>query len=262
MPLARTLLLTFALLPVLCSGCGEPKPVAGKFCKGDSPPTCDGSDRMLTCVDTQWLALPCRGARGCFGSPAQCDASLARPGDACIAPAHGETETCSQDRSEVLVCEERAFAPARPCRGPKKCESEWPGKMSCDETVGAVGEPCSKVESRMMACSTDSKAVLECESVPTGKRVRGRTDGILTLQHECPTVAGCKQSASWAYCDFTGATVDSPCGKGNENRTFCSPDRKAVLKCDPSTLKLRKELDCPKGTCKVDDADGRTHGGC
>src|SRR5262245_48290422 len=120
-------------LLLVAVGCGEPKPVAGKLCKRDAQPACDGTSKMLACVDAHWFELPCRGEKGCFGAPAQCDATVARPGDACIPSAHVDTEACSEDRSEVVVCEDRAFVPARPCRGPKRCAPEWPAKVECDE---------------------------------------------------------------------------------------------------------------------------------
>ena len=251
-----------AFLFIAVAGCGEPKPVIGKLCKRDAQPVCDGTSKKLACIDAHWFEVPCRGEKGCFGAPAQCDATVAKPGDACIAAASGDTEACSEDRGEVLVCEDRAFAPARPCRGPKRCAPEWPSKIECDETVGTRDEPCSRQESRPLSCSADGKAVLECDWAPTGTRRRGRTDGVLRLQTECPTPAGCKQGKDWAYCDFTGATVGTPCGKGNQNRVFCSPDKKAVLKCEPETLTLREVSKCPAGDCKVTGADGRTDGGC
>lgn len=248
-----------AALCLAVSGCEE-APVAGKLCKGGEPDLCDGRDKMWSCVTSHWLSVPCRGAQGCTGTPAQCDTSLGRAGEVCLE--QRQDEVCSEDGREVLACEDGALVPARPCHGPKKCAATPGSRPECDGTIGVLAEPCKLEEARSFACSVDGKAVLECDSPPTGARLHGTSNRVYDLSRECPTPAGCKQGGNWAYCDFTGAAVGTPCGKGNENRLFCSPNRDAVLRCNATTLRLETDRPCKKEPCKPDGADGATNGGC
>lgn len=255
--------LRMTILATLClaaAACEATTPVAGKLCKGDLPEPCNGSGEKWACVAARWQTIPCRGPQGCGVALGQCDTSVGRVGDACLANVH--QEACSEDGAEVLACEGGKLVPARACHGPKRCAAKPGNRPECDGTVGVLGEPCKLLEARSAACSVDHKAVLECASPPTGMRFHGTSDRVYTAIRDCPTPAGCKQGGNWAYCDFTGATVGTPCGKGNEDRLFCSPDRKAVLRCNATTLVLEMERACKKDLCQVDDADGRTNGGC
>ena len=78
--------IVLALLPA----CEEKKPQAGKVCpvQDHGKWTCSDRENALYCDGGKYVAIPCRGAKGCTGKPteASCDASLGRVGDVCIPP--------------------------------------------------------------------------------------------------------------------------------------------------------------------------------
>jgi hypothetical protein len=77
----------------------------------------------------------------------------------------------------------------------------------------------------------------------------------LALKNACPTTKGCEiahlvnSDIQAAVCDYRGSALGAPCG--DPNRTICSPDNKALLRCDATSLKFTVEYQCAKDSpCK------------
>jgi hypothetical protein len=240
------------------AGCGDQRRAAGGKCglaEEGQLVACDGAAALL-CRNLRLHAVPCRGARGCSGAGSpHCDESLALEGDACTTPDAAET-ACAADHTKTLVCRDGRFVAGRLCRGPKGCV-EGGGEPSCDQTLGQAGEVCSE-HGAVLSCSSDRKALLECKddptAVPSGLHAVWRgPKGRFAVKSECPTTKGCHvghltgSDIPVAVCDYRGIEAGARCGRGDENRTICSPDGAAILKCDPTSLAFGVELTCPKG---------------
>jgi hypothetical protein len=138
---------------------------------------CAGQDAMVSCRARRYERVSCRGPRGCemVGAQANCDQSVAEPGDAC-----GPTSTkaaCSADKTRVLACRNGAMAELYQCRGPLGCVSAS-GKLSCDQTVARVGDACDRQLHGHLACAEDEKALTICQNerfVPSERCKPGTT---------------------------------------------------------------------------------------
>lgn len=237
-------------LIVLVPAC-KTTPKAGERCGAEDTPTCGSPDSLLVCKDFKWRPVPCRGPEGCSGTSGRCDMTTAKVGEPCLAEAYASPEqACSEDKKEALTCDNGVFAAARPCGGPKGC-TIVSGTPVCDPMISEVGAPCRRAGDGIGACSGDRKAVLECVDLPAGTRARGHVNGTFALARACPTKNGCKIGAlepertiPIAVCDFAEADVDTPCGKGHENIAICSPDKRSIIKCDPTSLTFKTEMKC------------------
>src|SRR5688572_22266538 len=103
---STTFVLALMGIAGLCSGCEEKKREAGKVCplQDNAKWTCADAASALYCQAGKYVAIPCRGAKGCTGKPADavCDTSVGRVGDACIASGEsgysGGPATCTEDK--------------------------------------------------------------------------------------------------------------------------------------------------------------------
>lgn len=212
----------------------------------------------LVCREGRWLAVPCRGPGGCKES-GRCDQDLAQEGDPCLetSASASEDHACSTDRKTTLTCREGRFVAGRPCRGPKGCSS---ATVKCDQTVAESGDACDKGSASFGACSVDGRSLLKCEDAKPDPP--GQARGRFTLSRECPTRGGCKMGRLAMFpdtqaptCDFAGAEVGAPCGKGNEHLEVCSADGKTVLSCEPTALTFVTRRECPTGAkCKTTES--------
>jgi hypothetical protein len=221
-------------------GCDEPPKAGGKCLMGQERQlvACEGSGAALLCTNIRLSAVPCRGPLGCQGeSSPSCDQTIGQEGDPCTTSDTQES-ACTADLKKTLLCREGRFAVSRVCRGPKGCS---PGMTpECDQSIGEVGDLCSRPGAELMGCSTDRKALLAC---------RG---GKLVVQGECTAPKGCQMGlppeveAQFAVCDYRGSAAGDACGRGFENTYICSPDRTALLKCDGTSHKF-EAIPCEKG---------------
>jgi hypothetical protein len=124
---------------------------------------CSDDHAMLACHGRKFEKVPCRGPRGCemVGAQANCDQSVAEAGDACR-PLTAKA-ACSQDKTSVLSCKDGRMSELYRCRGANGCVSGG-GKLSCDQTIAALGDTCDKGLSGHVACSVDNKALIKCEA--------------------------------------------------------------------------------------------------
>lgn len=123
---------------------------------------CSAATSMLACRGGKYQAVPCHGPKGCgmVGDQANCDQSVAEPGDACKKEG---AKACSLDKKQVLACQNSAMAPLYFCRGEAGCSAEL-GKLSCDQTVAKLGDRCDKGLTGHIACSEDKKALIVCQN--------------------------------------------------------------------------------------------------
>lgn len=124
-----------------------------------------GTDKKseLKCKDGTWqLVAKCAGPKGCEaqGMFVKCDQSVANEGDPCEPGTSGESFACTADKKAELKCDGGKWKLFSKCQGPKACEVQGLF-VKCDNTVAAVGDPCSKDGDP--ACSLDGKSIVECK---------------------------------------------------------------------------------------------------
>jgi hypothetical protein len=136
----------------------QPGDVCAKSDEGVA--VCAGSDAMLACHGQKFEKVPCRGARGCesVAGQANCDQSVAEPGEACKAP---NAKACSLDKRRVLSCIDGSLREQYECRGEAGCSAQG-GKLTCDQTIAKLGDACDKGLDGHVACSEDRKALIIC----------------------------------------------------------------------------------------------------
>jgi hypothetical protein len=147
--------------------CDDTKAVSGDPCPRGTPldyACTPDRAQALVCRDGRFgLWRQCRGSEGCQvveGRNVRCDTSLGEPSDPC---AQKGTYACSADRQSMLVCDGTTLTPASSCRGPDGCRIQRDGnRVDCDDSVAMEGDFCE--EARRIACSTDRKAELVCQS--------------------------------------------------------------------------------------------------
>ncbi len=133
---------------------------SGSTCISEGEASCDGSDRMLVCVDGTWSAVACAGPKGCAatGRFIDCDDSLARAGDPCGADG-AESAACSTDGKTLMRCDGKTWTAHRPCRGPKSCASPSQRYVDCDDSLAQLGDDC---DDGQRSCSLDGTQLLVC----------------------------------------------------------------------------------------------------
>ncbi|HVY29226.1 MAG TPA: hypothetical protein VHB79_21855 [Polyangiaceae bacterium] len=136
----------------------------GDPCSGgnEGVAVCQGEQAMLSCHGRKYESVPCHGPKGCqmLGDQANCDQSVAEPGDACK---KDNAKACSVDGSQVLSCKDGRMTALYLCRGDLHCSSAG-GKLACDQTIAMAGDVCDKTLAGSTACSIDKKALLTCQS--------------------------------------------------------------------------------------------------
>lgn len=132
----------------------------GDTCEGDGGFACseDGKEQLRCDKGVIASGYPCLGKAGCrvVGDDARCDMSIAAAGDAC-----GDEvgSACSPDSLGYLECHGGKWTEKSRCGGAGKCAISDEGNVTCDGTVGAVGDACLEGSP---ACSRDGKRALEC----------------------------------------------------------------------------------------------------
>lgn len=166
-----------------CSGegavaeCDQSVARASETCHLESAVTCTEDKRAsLSCKQNTWQASEaCGGPQGCTrgASGALCDSSIAKENDKCT---HPGSQACSQDKRTRMTCTGGRFVLAEHCRGPQGCNAAG-RRVSCDNSLAALGEPCDTPES--VACSTDFRSILVCR------------DGKYALDTKCKMTTSC-----------------------------------------------------------------------
>lgn len=140
--------------------CAHDKAEAGEACEDEDEATCSGDKKqMLKCQGHTWkVQMECSGVHGCVNNAKEvnCTGGIDKEGAACD---EDGTYSCTPDQSKMLVCKGKKMVVAAMCKGQNKCRLS--GKaVNCDYSLGDVGDPC---EDKMIACSMDKKAFLECK---------------------------------------------------------------------------------------------------
>ncbi len=219
------------ILLVCALGCSKK---AGDSCKGDKL-VCADKKTALSCHDGKYVAVACKGAKGCKKKKGEirCDVSANEDGDECTANLSNKGD-CSPDGKSWVVCHKGKFR-VLPCRGPKACKSR-----TCDTTMGNEGDQCRRNDS--YACSPDKKRQVVCK-VPEGADV-----GKVELARTCRGPKACTIDGDNINCDLSVAKVGDKC-KGTG--AACSEDHKAMLKC--ADAKMAVDVPCRgENGCRVD----------
>ncbi len=199
-----------AAVTVLAAGC---KPKEGKSCRQEGTESCVDPKNALVCHGAVWEPMLCRGASGCrkVGSEAECDQSVAEPGDVCNL---ADDVVCGSDKKSMLECKQNHWTRASNCLGQNGCVLV--GKtVKCDNTIAELGDACTHPED--YACSPDKKVELVCKG------------GKYTVSATCRGPKGCSLVAKQISCDDTRAVLNDACGK---DQTYtCDMEGKSILVC-------------------------------
>jgi hypothetical protein len=169
--------------------CDESLAQDGEACgsrEGDHYSCSTDKKGELKCDGGKWkLVAKCSGPKGCEaqGLMVKCDQSVATEGDPCEAGTSGENFACTTDKKSELKCDGGKWKLVAGCKGPKGCEVQGLF-VKCDNTMAAVGDPCSKDGDP--ACSVDGKSIVEC---------RG---GKFAVAQACPSA--CKVDGVFVKC--------------------------------------------------------------
>jgi hypothetical protein len=215
-------------IALLALGCRS-KPAAGDKCTKEGRYVCADLQSALYCKSGVFVAVPCKGAKGCSGDKnPRCDYELAAEGDACMS-ASSENYACSVDNKSGLVCKDGKFVLWRACKGPQGCVVRA-DRIECDNTYADPGDPCGTAGS--FACSVDKKLALVCK------------EGKYFVDSACRGPEACRvgTQARKLECDDSVANEGDPCD--TEREVTCSEDHKSELVC--TNLKWTKKLDCTR----------------
>lgn len=197
-----------ALLPA-CSKAKE-----GEECKQEGRHVCTGKDSSLVCVDSKWVALPCRGAAGCSGSgeAVECANNGYLAGEPCSIAE--DDHECSVDKKAQLKCDGKKWKLVDKCLGPKGCTTTA-SEVHCDVSLTELGAECSSDDAH--SCSVDGKSLHQCKS------------GHIVFDSPCRGEGGCKPNGGPMRCDNTIAAPGDSCE--SDEAAACSPDMKQLLFC-------------------------------
>lgn len=218
------------LVSIAAAGCKE-KPIAGASCIANyelGTGECQDPSTFLVCdTKTTFIAVPCKGKKGCYGTgpgkvAEKCDVSGNADGDPC-ALADWNHKQCAEDGKSLVVC---AGPPPKfrvlPCLGPNGCRGTGVA-TECDQSAARAGDACNAAATQVLTtCSEDKKTMLRCGSSQDDKQtwVAART---------CRGPNGCTSAGKAASCDSSIAQPGDPCDK--PNMAACSADGKAKLVC-------------------------------
>ncbi len=123
---------------------------------------CADPTTLVSCRGGQYVRSPCRGKGGCVeeAGHTQCDASVAKPGDACAAAGKN---ACSVSGKEVLACADGKLDKSYDCRGERGCSVEA-GKIDCDTSVARLGDACDPRSDGSFACTESGTAIVRCSA--------------------------------------------------------------------------------------------------
>jgi hypothetical protein len=236
-----TAALALAALVVLSADC---KPKVGGKCSGAAA-ACIDKASALFCVDDAYATITCRGEKGCAqnGAVVDCDESVASEQDACNAP---DTIACSSDHKEALRCTNKRFVIDETCKGPTGCKIDATQKISCDNDVADVNDPCHFIGD--YACTTDRSLVMKC--------VANKMTPLNTCRgpKQCRIVSVAKQDRVEFLCDDSIAQDGDACDTNGEEA--CSMDRKGMLVCKGN--KFGSQKPCAGGCVYEEKTDHYT----
>jgi len=209
-------LAALAALLALPAGC---RPKAGGSCTGVVA-TCTGKNSALFCIDDRYAAISCQGDKGCAqnGAVVDCDESVANEQAPCNAP---DSIACTPDHKEALRCTNKRFVLDETCKGPTGCKVDSTQKISCDNDIADVNDPCHFIGD--YACTTDRSLVLKCEGnkmVPLNT-CRG--------PKQCHILSVANKDKVEFLCDDSVAQDGDACDTNGEDA--CTIDKKGMLVC-------------------------------
>jgi hypothetical protein len=214
-PLTAGLVL-LALSIALAGGC---KPKVGGSCSGAAA-ICEDKQTALFCVDDKYSELACRGEKGCVqdGAVVECDESIAEEKEACNSP---DSIACTPDKKEALRCTNRAFVVDETCKGPTGCKLDADRKVTCDNDIADVGDPCHFLGD--YACTADKSLVMRCDA--------NKMTPLNTCRgpRQCRIVQLPKQDKVQFLCDDSIAQEGDACDTNGEEA--CSIDKKSMYVC-------------------------------
>lgn len=235
MRLRHVLVAAFAsVVAVLAGGCSKK---AGSSCKGNES-MCLDKKTALSCRQGAFVEVACAGPLGCskYQDHANCDTSIAKPGQACM----GEEDeyACTGNGKRALVCSKSgSFGLYLECRGKNGC-SMLGRTPSCDVSVAEKGDPCKTTGA--LACSTDQKQMMICR------------DGKFAVHRYCRGQNGCANPGETPTCDESLSLQGDPCGVPGQ--VVCSEDGKSELVCQGGVYAMSRP--CRTG-CTVTSKPGR-----
>ncbi len=161
----------------------------GDVCSTDDEgaAVCLGAKQMLACHGGAYQKVACRGPGGCRTEEgrALCDTSVAEPGDGCKDKGN---KACTPDGKRLLACTDGKMVELYPCRGDDGCQANPGGKLDCDLSVAAVGDPCDKRVEGQVACSEDRHGIVKC------------TGGKFQADERCKTGQTCSTEGGSIAC--------------------------------------------------------------
>lgn len=201
--------------------------VAGAACvrnPKDSERCTDGSS-ALACQNGTWVALACRGARGCrvMGEADICDQSRAELESTCNLA--GDF-ACARDGKAMLVCTNDRWTIAQACAGERACGVEGT-KITCDNSTAKAEDACREDDD--YACTPDGSTALVC------RRGRFSLASFCRGPKACKVV-GTKEVGFKVECDDSLAQLNDVCGKADHYA--CSQDGRAILRCIGATFAI------------------------
>lgn len=216
--MTRARLVAACLVALFALGAACKAKVGGK-CSGAAA-ACIDKTSALFCLDDTYTAVTCRGEKGCAqnGSVVDCDESLASEQDPCNAP---DAIACSLDHKEALRCANKRFILDETCKGPTGCKVDASQKISCDNDIADVNDPCHFIGD--YACTTDRSLVLRCDAnkMTPLNSCRG--------PRQCRIVTVPKQEKVEFFCDDSVAQDGDVCDTNGEEA--CSMDKKGIFVC-------------------------------
>jgi pimeloyl-ACP methyl ester carboxylesterase len=210
--------------------CDSSVAALGGHCVGGSTCSVD-HDALLECESGEWKRKDdCLGPEACRieGQSVRCDRSRGRLAAVCSSPG---AVSCSVDGKARLRCADGQFALDRKCHGPLGCRTIASGMLSCDQSLGEMGDPCDPDD---FVCNSDKKSLLRCDA------------GRLVQDRKCRGDLGCWMSSDQIHCDQTHAQVGDRC---NDGQPACSRDRASLLSCKRKRFEV--EVSCWPERCGV-----------
>ncbi len=229
------------VVSVLVPAC---KPKAGGACSGTAA-VCTDKTSALFCADGTFTPMACRGEKGCgqTGTVVECDESVAVESDACNTP---DAIACTPDHKEALRCTDKRFVVDETCKGPTGCKIDGSQKISCDNDVADVNDPCHFIGD--YACTTDKSLVLKCEG--------NKMTPLNTCRgpKQCKIIQLPKQDKVEFACDDSIAQEGDACDTNGEEA--CTMDRKGMFVCRGNKFGSLKA--CPGGCVYEEKTDRYT----
>jgi len=219
----------------------------GAACPTDRALRCQDATTALQCQAGHVAVVPCRGPTGCRAGDhedAQCDDDVAIEGDRCQLTSIGESHACTTDFTRVVECKNgERFVVRSTCRGPAGCTVTG-RRISCDETIADVGDPCQPTGADDYSCSSDGKSETRCDAA----------SATVVHSQDCRGPRACGVDHDTVRCDVTVAREGEACRP--EGLVACAEDGKVELACSPQQQWAKKRA-CPRRGCSV-SPDGRT----